>query len=120
MALRSLATVAAARKSLRIGLIPADGIGREVIPVSSFIGSTFFPSAMTFFQHRQPAEYWKPWDLTFPNLSFMTYWLVLTSLPERELLYPMRLYSEYGSESKLPVKAYGIELAYLQNIERRV
>ena len=50
----------------------------------------------------------------------MTYWLVLTSLPERELLYPMRLYSEYGFGSKLPVKAYGIELAYLQNIERRV
>jgi homoisocitrate dehydrogenase len=29
-----LATVAAARKSLRIGLIPADGIGREVIPAA--------------------------------------------------------------------------------------
>ena len=44
MAFRSLATVAAARKSLRIGLIPADGIGREVIPVSSFNGSAlFFP-----------------------------------------------------------------------------
>ena len=42
MAFRSLATVAAARKSLRIGLIPADGIGREVIPVSLFIRSTFF------------------------------------------------------------------------------
>jgi len=32
MAFRSLTT--AARKTLRIGLIPADGIGKEVIPVS--------------------------------------------------------------------------------------
>jgi homoisocitrate dehydrogenase len=32
MTFRSLATTAS--KSLRIGLIPADGIGREVIPVS--------------------------------------------------------------------------------------
>lgn len=32
MAFRPFAT--AARKTLRIGLIPADGIGREVIPVS--------------------------------------------------------------------------------------
>jgi hypothetical protein len=51
------------------------------------------------FQPRQPAEYWRLWDPTFPNLSFMTYWPALTSLPERELLYPMRLYSEYGSAS---------------------
>lgn len=35
MAFRPLAT--AARKTLRIGLIPADGIGREVIPVSAAI-----------------------------------------------------------------------------------
>jgi len=34
MAFRSLATAAAAAKSLRIGLIPADGIGREVIPAA--------------------------------------------------------------------------------------
>jgi homoisocitrate dehydrogenase len=35
MAFRSLAT--ASRKTLRIGLIPADGIGREVIPVSECV-----------------------------------------------------------------------------------
>ncbi len=40
MAFRPLAT--AARKTLRIGLIPADGIGREVIPVSAMIEWAFF------------------------------------------------------------------------------
>ena len=34
MALRPLTT--AVRQTLRIGLIPADGIGREVIPVSDY------------------------------------------------------------------------------------
>jgi hypothetical protein len=53
------------------------------------------------FQRRQPAEYWRLWDLTFPNSSFMTYWPVLTSSPERERLCPVRLYSEYGFESNL-------------------
>jgi homoisocitrate dehydrogenase len=40
MAFRSLATPA--RKTLRIGLIPADGIGREVIPVSPIVHVLFF------------------------------------------------------------------------------
>ena len=40
MAFRSLAT--SARKTLRIGLIPADGIGREVIPVSPIDRVLFF------------------------------------------------------------------------------
>src|SRR6266404_2936675 len=93
MAFRSLATVAAATKSLRIGLIPADGIGREVIPVSSFISSTFF-FVMTF-QCRQPAECWRLWDLIFPNSSSIIYWPVLTFSPEQGPLYPMRPYSKY-------------------------
>ena len=97
MAFRSLATVAAVTKSLRIGLIPADGIGREVIPVSSFIRFALF-FTMTF-QRRQPAEYWRLWDLTFPNSSFMTYWPVLTFSLEQESLYLVRLYSEYKFES---------------------
>lgn len=40
MAFRSLAT--SARKTLRIGLIPADGIGREVIPVNAIVQVLFF------------------------------------------------------------------------------
>ena len=31
---RALSTAAAARSSLKIGLVPADGIGREVIPAA--------------------------------------------------------------------------------------
>ena len=31
---RTLATAAASRSSLKIGLVPADGIGREVIPAA--------------------------------------------------------------------------------------
>jgi len=40
MAFRPFAT--AVRKSLRIGLIPADGIGREVIPVSVKLSNVHF------------------------------------------------------------------------------
>ena len=71
------------------------------------------------FQRRRPAEFWRLWDLTFPNLSFMTFWPGLTSSPERELLCPVRLYSEYGFESNCRYTR-GIELAHLQCIERRV
>jgi len=70
MAFRPLAT--AARKTLRIGLIPADGIGREVIPVSATIEWAFFFDRDGFILYRPHAERWKLWDLAFPSSSFMT------------------------------------------------
>ena len=50
MAFRPLTT--AARKTLRIGLIPADGIGREVIPVSAIVKNVavFNPEVLIFFE----------------------------------------------------------------------
>ena len=47
MAFRPLTT--AARKTLRIGLIPADGIGREVIPVSTNCQNVLFSIVLILF-----------------------------------------------------------------------
>jgi isocitrate/isopropylmalate dehydrogenase len=71
MAYRPLAT--AARKTLRIGLIPADGIGREVIPVSEAMDCAFgsrWVHDVSF--HRRHAELWKLWVLTSPSSSSVT------------------------------------------------
>jgi len=73
MAFRPFAT--AARKSLRIGLIPADGIGREVIPVSvknyrMYILVNLVTVRLRLI--RPHVEHWKLWDLISPSSSSMT------------------------------------------------
>src|SRR5712691_7272506 len=87
MAFRPFAT--AARKTLKIGLIPADGIGREVIPVSvnqlSNVHFLFNLIANAFALYRPHAEHLKLWDLTSPSSSSMTCWLGLICSQRREL-----------------------------------
>ncbi len=91
MAFRPLTT--AARKTLRIGLIPADGIGREVIPVSTIVKMCVF-NRKWLYCRRPHAEHWKLWDLTFPSLSFMICLLGSICSRGRELPYPGRLWSK--------------------------
>ena len=93
MAFRPLTT--AVRKTLRIGLIPADGIGREVIPVSA-IGQNVLISIVNGPDpfSRPHAEHWKLWDLTSPSLSFMTCSLGSICSRGQELPYLGRLSSK--------------------------
>lgn len=61
-----------ASKSLRIGLIPGDGIGREVIPVSITKSENF---SFSHDEHRQAEESWKPLQApsssTFPLSTYL-------------------------------------------------
>jgi hypothetical protein len=66
MTFRSLATTA--RKSLRIGLIPADGIGREVIPVSGSFGCIF--SSILFSAMQAARRTLEALGSTLPKLEF--------------------------------------------------
>ncbi|KAJ1565162.1 homoisocitrate dehydrogenase, partial [Cladochytrium tenue] len=47
LARRGLATAAAQRSSLTLGMIPADGIGREVIPAAERVLAAAMPSSVT-------------------------------------------------------------------------
>lgn len=70
---------ATTRSSLKIGLIPADGIGKEVIPVCP----EHVPRSLQLpVVHRQPAKLLKRWVLTFRKLSSLI--LLLVGRPLRE------------------------------------
>jgi hypothetical protein len=87
---RRLATVARPRSSLKIGLIPADGIGREVIPVCVFCG--FSLECLLIFNGRRRLQELPllHWARTFQNQSSSIFWQVLSFLLEREPLYQMK------------------------------
>src|SRR6266446_1219664 len=111
MAFRSLTT--AARKTLRIGLIPADGIGREVIPVSAIVKMCFFFSIVngsTFLIARPHAEHWRHWDLTSQSLSFITCSLDSICSRGRGLPYLGRLSSKCNLDVCL---LHEVNMAYL-------
>ncbi|OAX35312.1 hypothetical protein K503DRAFT_377123 [Rhizopogon vinicolor AM-OR11-026] len=69
--IRTMAT--AARQSLKIGMLPADGIGREVLPVSTL--STSRRKLIDTSIRVQKLPFWLL-DRPYPNLSSSTYLLV--------------------------------------------
>jgi hypothetical protein len=70
------------RQSLKIGLIPADGIGHEVIPVSSNCASII---DLHQFFNRQPEPPSKHWGLIFPSPYLLIFLLVLNTLQDMAL-----------------------------------
>jgi hypothetical protein len=83
-AVRSLST--AARSSLKIGLIPADGIGKEVIPVCWHMHMPCFqrPRTLLCDLNRPLAQLLKHSDLIYPSLNSLT--LLLAGKLSQELV----------------------------------
>jgi len=89
------------RTTLKLGMIPADGIGKEVIPVR------FFPPLLPRIVYdmkcedelitRPLRELLKLLDLHFPNLNLSLYLLDGRSLIRMERHFLMRLSGEFFS-----------------------